>query len=120
MTRLVAPLLAALALGLAGCNSGGFSRVNQTQVVLTSNNYRVVETGLKGSDTGFRVLGIGFSPQYSKAMQKLRILAELDDRPRALINIATDNNTWNYGIVMGGDIVITADVIEFTGPPGGH
>ena len=104
----------------SGCHSGAFAQIQQTQVMLTSNNYRVLETGLRGSDSGIRVLGIGTSPNYSKAMQKIRILAELEDRPRALVNVTEDYNTWNYGLVMGGTLVITADLIEFTGPPNGR
>jgi hypothetical protein len=116
--------LASLGLGglllLSGCHSGAFAQIQQTNVVLTSNNYRVLETGLRGSDSGFRVFGIGASANYSKAMQKIRILAELEDRPRALINVTEDLNEWNYGIVSGSTIVITADLIEFTGPPTGR
>ena len=105
---------------LAGCHSGHFAQVQSTQAVLTSNNYKVLETGLRGSDTGFRVFGIGASPQYAVAMQKLRILAELEDRPRALINVTEDYNTYNLGIVSGGTIIITADLIEYTAPTTGH
>ncbi|RMG19073.1 MAG: hypothetical protein D6731_00395 [Planctomycetota bacterium] len=118
--RWTSALLCATALALTGCHTGYFAQVQQTNVTLTSNNYRVLETGLRGSDSGYRVFGIGTSANYSKAMQKIRVLAELEDRPRALINVTVDENSWNYGIVSGTTIVITADLIEFTGPPNGR
>ncbi|MCA8924999.1 MAG: hypothetical protein KDD82_24530 [Planctomycetes bacterium] len=105
---------------LAGCTSDGAFRNNITNVTLTSNNYRVIQTGVRGSDVGFKVFGIGPNAQFSKALEKVRILAELDDRPRALVNVTEDVSSYNVGIVSGDSVVITADVIEFTGPPNGR
>ncbi len=106
---------------LGGCSSeSNFAQLNSTQAVLTSNNYTVVQTGLRGTDNGFRVFGIGSYAQYGTALEKIRVLAELDNRPRALINITEDYNYYNIGIVAGGTRIVTADVIEFTGPPNGN
>lgn len=119
MKRLSLLFVVVACLVSAGCHSGGFSKTNQTQVILTSNNYRILQTGVKASDTGFRAFGIGPHAQYARAMGKLRILAELDDRPRGLINITEDYGWFNVGIVMGETITLTADVIEYTGPTSG-
>ena len=121
MTRTVRALALLTCLLSTGCLSDGhFAQMQSTQAVLTSNNYRVLETGLRGSDTGFQVFGIGPSATYAKALQKIRILAELEDRPRALVNVTEDTTSYNFGIVSGQTIVITCDLIEFTGPPNGN
>jgi hypothetical protein len=113
-----------LALGLlllSGCGSlGDFNGQHSSQAVMTSNNYQVVETGVRGADAGFKVFGIGGHAQYATALDKIRILAEMDKRPRALINVTKDYNWFNLGIVSGDSVVVTADVIEFTGPPNGN
>ena len=99
MSRAHVVLLVAVLGLLGGCHSGEFAKRNTTQVVLTGNNYRVLQTGVKGSDTGLRVFGIGSSARYAVALGKIRILAELDDRPRALINITEDHQGYYLGIV---------------------
>lgn len=105
---------------ISGCgHTGQFNAVNSTDVTLTSNNYRVIESGLSATDVGFKVFGIGDHASYAKAMSKLRILAELDGRPRALINITEDVDWWNLGLVSGDAIGLSCDVVEFTGPPNG-
>ena len=76
-------------------------------------------TNVKGDDVGFKVFGIGNSAQFSTALEKIRVQAQLDDRSRALINVTIDDNWWTVGIVGGETLTITADVIEFTGPPTG-
>lgn len=113
-------LILALALGwMAGCHSGDFVRVNGTETMLQSNNYRVVMTGVRGQDAGFKVFGIGGSAQYSTCLEKIRVLAELEGRSRALVNVTQDENWWNVGIVSGETLTVTCDVVEFTGPPNG-
>lgn len=116
MRRLI--LAFALA-GVAGCHSGEFVKHNSTDTLLQSNNYRVVQTSVKGSDTGFRVFGLGSHAQYSKCMEKIRVVAELEGRSRALVNVTEDENSFNIGIVSGETLTISADVVEFTGPPTG-
>jgi hypothetical protein len=114
-------MILALLLGsLLGCGSNGeFVVGNATQTLLQGNNYRVVMTGVRGEDSGFRVFGIGTDPQYSTCMEKIRVLAELEGRSRALANVSEDRFWFNIGIVSRSSIKITADVIEFTGPPNG-
>ena len=121
MFRLVscAALLLAITI-VGGCgHTGAFNAVNSTSVDLTSNNYRVIETNLSASDTGFKVFGVGDHASHGKAMAKLRVLAELDGRPRALINLTEDADWWNLGIVSGDTLLLSCDVVEFTGPPNG-
>lgn len=118
MSRMLVVLAALL---LSACNNiGTLNGIVQTNTTLTSNNYRVVMTGVKGGDAGFRVFGIGGSAQISTAMEKIRAQAQLEERPRALINVTVDDSYWTVGIVGGSSLTVTADVIEFTGPPNGN
>ncbi len=104
---------------LGGCgNAGSFMRTNETKTVLTSNNYRVIMTSVAGSDDGFRVFGIGPRAKYSAALAQIREQAQIKDRSRALINITEDDDWYNVLIVAGETLTVTADVIEFIGPPG--
>lgn len=103
-----------------GCgNSGGFTKTNETKTVLTSNNYRIIMVGVAGSDDGFRVFGLGPRAKFSAALAQIREQAQLKDRSRALINITEDDDWYNALIVAGETLTVTADVIEFIGPPGG-
>lgn len=104
---------------LAGCHSGEFIKVNGTETLLQANNYRVVMVGVKGQDSGFKVFGLGGSAQYSTCLEKIRVLAELEGRSRALVNVTEDTNWWNIGLASGETLTVTADVVEFTGPPTG-
>jgi hypothetical protein len=116
--RLLSGLL--LAGVLAGCgNTGGFTKMNETRTNLTSNNYRVIMTSVAGADDGFRVFGIGTRAKFSAALAQIREQAQIKDRSRALINITEDDDWFNTLIVAGETLTVTADVIEFTGPPGG-
>lgn len=112
-------ILALALMALAGCHGGDFTKQNATEVMLQANNYRVVMSGIRGEDSGFRVFGLGGWGQYSRAMDKIRVQAQLDDRSRALINVTEDTNWWTIGIVGGDTLTLTADVVEFTGPPTG-
>ena len=113
-------LISSLALlAASGCHNGSYNSANSTQAILTSNNYKVIMTNVKGDDAGFKVFGIGNTAQYSIAMEKIRVQAQLEDRPRALINVTQDENWWTIGIVAAETLTLTADVIEFTGPPTG-
>lgn len=121
MTKRILSCLPLLLVGLLqGCgNSGNFMRTNETKTVLTSNNYRVIMTGVAGSDDGLRVFGLGTRAKYSAALAQIREQAQIKDRSRALINITEDDDWYNAFIVAGETLTITADVIEFIGPPGG-
>jgi hypothetical protein len=105
---------------LQGCgNNGDFMRTNETKTVLTSNNYRVIMTGVAGSDDGLRIFGIGTKAKYSAALAQIREQAQIKDRSRALINVTVDDDWYNVLIVAGETLTVTADVVEFIGPPGG-
>jgi hypothetical protein len=110
-------LLASLATGCG--NTGGFTKTNETRTNLTSNNYRIIMVGVAGEDDGFRVFGLGTRAKFSAALAQIREQAQIKDRSRALINITEDDDWYNVGIVAGETLTVTADVIEFTGPPGG-
>jgi hypothetical protein len=118
--RALALLVLVGSLLLNACHTGMITSGINTNTTLTSNNYRVVMTGVKGEDAGFRVFGFGQSAAHHKAMDKIRVQAQMDERPRALVNITVDDSHWNIGIVAASYLTITADVIEFTGPPNGN
>jgi hypothetical protein len=66
-----------------------------------------------------RIFWIGSSPTYGAAMNKLRQEAQLHDRRSALVNVTWDVQ-WSllwpaFGVRR---ITLTADVVEFTDPPG--
>lgn len=119
--RRIAILISSLTLLLAtGCSSVAlFPTGTATQSVLTSNNYKVVQTNVTGSDSGFQVFGIGNNAKMSVCMEKIRVQAQLEDRSRALVNVTIDDSFWNIGIVSADSLVVTADIIEYTGPPTG-
>ena len=124
MKRVILSLaVATLSFGLAGCaNYGEFGLGMHTQAsaVMAGNNYRVVQTAVQASDSGFKVFGLGGDPKYSTVFDKIRAQAQLDGRPRALVNVTEDDEFFTLGfIVSSRTITITCDVIEFTGPPGG-
>ncbi len=116
--RLLSCLLLAGLLGGCG-NAGNFMKTNETKAVLTSNNYRVIMTNVVGQDDGLRVFGFGPKAKYSAALAQIREQAQIKDRSRALINITEDDDWYNIFIVAGETLTITADVIEYIGPPGG-
>jgi len=119
MTKRLLSCLLLLGL-LGGCgNAGGFLKTNETTTMLTSNNYRVIMTNVVGSDDGLRVFGLGTRAKYSAALAQIREQAQIKDRSRALINITEDNDWYNMLIVGGETVTVTADVIEFIGPPTG-
>ena len=117
--RRIAVLISSVALLLAtGCSSDGFFPAGTTtQAVLTSNNFRVVMTNVKGGDAGFKVFGIGNNAHMYVCLEKIRVQAQLEDRSRALVNVTVDDSWWTLGIVSGDSLTVTADVIEYTGPP---
>ena len=116
--RLLACLFAAALLGGCG-NDGNFVKTTETTSVLTGNNYRVIMTNVVGSDDGLRVFGLGPRAKYSAALAQIREQAQIKDRSRALINITEDHDWYNILIVAGDTLTITADVIEYIGPPNG-
>jgi hypothetical protein len=119
MTKRILSLLV-LACLLTGCgNAGSFTKLNDTRTNLTSNNYRVIMTNVIGQDDGIRVFGIGTKAKWSAALAQIREQAQIKDRSRALINVTEDDDWYNVLIVAGETLTITADVIEFIGPPGG-
>ncbi len=109
-----------LLVGLSGCYSSPyFPTGTTTQAVLNGNNYRVVQTSLQASDTGFRVFGFGSDPNMHVVMDRIRAQAQLDGRPRALVNVTLDDSGFNIGIVSSHSITLSADVVEFIAPAGG-
>ena len=91
-----------------------------TKVVLGGNNFKVVRTNVQGFDSGVRVFfGIfGASPTFGQAMANLRQQADIANSSRALINLTEDvKRVWLPPFYTSKTIILTADVVEFTGGP---
>lgn len=113
-------LLPYSALVLSGCATSSGLHAEQTQVHLREGNYRVVAESVRGTSSSLRIFGIGGGPSFAEAMAQLRSRALLvgSEAPRALINLTQDESTTIYlgPVVMGHELVLTADVIEFDRP----
>jgi hypothetical protein len=119
-------LLAAVAIlivaAMGGCASRGkITGSTGTDVNLTGNNYRVIKAGARGEDFGFRLFGIipFVSPSYADAQAELyaSVGESLKGRAVALANQTEDWSTLYLILFSIPKITLTADVIEFTGPP---
>lgn len=120
----VVALLPCVVPALGGCATSSGLHAEQTQVHLREGNYRVVAESVRGTSSSLRIFGIGGGPSFAEAMAQLRSRALLvgSEAPRALINLTQDESTTIYlgPIVMGHELVLTADVIEFDRPASGQ
>lgn len=118
-TRLL-PLLASFVwlLCLPGCLiSSELVAGSGTEVELTQSNYKYVHQNLRGTDTGFWLLGIIplVSPSVVDAMEDVVGQAQLvQSGPRGLVHV-TQESAYNYFLLFAlPRITVRADVIEFT------
>ena len=110
-------ILILLCLCLASCSTLGIMpHLSITQTELGSKNFKVLKTGVKGSDAGFALL-LGLipisSPTYADAMKNLRSHIEMEGKSVALANITEDKSSFNLLLFVIPRIIITADIIEF-------
>jgi hypothetical protein len=118
--NLILTIVALSTMLFAGCSSEGAYRAsNATQVNLTGNNYKIIQTGVLGKSYGFKLLGFIpiVSPMLSEA--KANIWKSMNE-PTAGRSIALANNTEDrsslYLILFSIPCVTeTADIVEFTG-----
>lgn len=109
----------ALAPALSGClTTSELVAGSGTEVQLTQSNYRYVQQNLRGTDTGFWLLGIipFVSPSVTHAMDDVVVQARLmqGTPSRALVHVAQERS-WNYFVLFAlPQIAVRADVIEFT------
>jgi hypothetical protein len=105
---------------LAGCASQGeFRQSSGTQVSLAGNNYKILKTGVKGTSTGFKLLGLIpiVPPNMADAKQSLYASCgeSLTGRSVALANETEDRSSVYLILFSLPRYTITADVVEFNG-----
>jgi hypothetical protein len=113
----------ALAACLAACttNVGQFLPDTGSDVLLREKNYRLVRAHAVGQSSGvflFCLIPLT-SPTFSEAKQKLddSVGEKLEGRAIALTNRSIDRSSTNALLYSIETITLTADVIEFEGPP---
>ena len=99
---------------LAGCMTVG--GIPKSDTCLTEKNYRVVETNVRGEDTGFRLLGlISFEePSHSDAMRNIHEQVNMQGKSMALANVTNDLSVGYFILFSIPRLTISADLIEFT------
>jgi len=108
---------------LTGCANVGEMKGGRTDtsVSLAGKNYKVVQAGVMGHSSGFRLLCIIpiVSPNYASAKASLykSIKEPITGRAVALANQTEDKSTLNLLLFSIPRVTITADVIEFTDEP---
>lgn len=119
MKKLIIAAFCVMTLALTGCMGMGslnHNTLNQTQVVLQQNNYKVVKT-VEGKTHSFYFLGMGGNSQQTmkeNAVNNMFKNAELKDG-QAIINISTTTAVRTVlGIYMERDVTAYGTVIEFT------
>jgi len=105
---------------LTGCSSEGTMKGGHTdtQVSLAGKNYKVIQAGVMGHSSGFRLLGIVpiISPNYASAKASLykSVGQPLTGRAVALVNQTEDRSSLYLILFSIPRVTITADIIEFT------
>lgn len=111
---------------LTGCANVGEIKGGHTDtsVSLAGKNYKVVQAGVMGHSSGFKLLGLIsiVSPNYANAKASLykSIKEPMTGRAVALANETEDRSSLYLILFSIPRVTITADVIEFTDvAPGG-
>lgn len=114
-------VMLASAIGCSGFNALYPVYNNSTEVQLTGNNFRVVQSNVRGEAKGLHLLGIIpiWTPSLNEAMEQLRESAALEGRPRALTNVIVDSTDLFLILFSIPTMTVTADVIEFGEESGG-
>jgi hypothetical protein len=93
--------------------------LHSTQVGLSGNNYRIIQTNVTAVSKGFKILGFITikSPSYVKAMSDLYAQTHIrEGRPQALANVVHETAGMNLILFSMPKIRVRADLIEFIGP----
>ena len=104
---------------LAGCagSMGSYSPCNDTQVQLSEANYRIIQSGVTGESQCWYFLSLipaGNTELYKMAMDNLRSKIKVKDKSIAIVNVTQDLTIYNYILMSGQRLTITADIVEFT------
>lgn len=122
MRKLKFPVLAiALVFMLSSCGVGAAyvfnHNANTTQVQLSRNNFRVVDKVVGSSDVAYVLIFGGRTKKqlYQNAYADMINNADLQQGPRALINILTEEHIGGVPpFFYRRTITVSANVIEFT------
>lgn len=101
---------------MIGCVSvGKLPYESATSTALNKANFRVIKSGARGTDMGFRLLCILplIAPSYADAMQDLRSEANMVGKAATLMNVTQDESQIILLLFSLQKITITADIIEF-------
>lgn len=121
MKRLALSLLTASLLSACGMSSAVITNQNQnsTQVILSGNNFRVVQQ-VKGSASVqyfFFMGGTWKGSLYARAYSEMMSQVNMMEGPRAIVNVVTSENVDGlFPLYFLKTITVSAEVIEFTGP----
>jgi len=104
---------------LTGCSTEGeFRQSTGTSVSLAGNNYKLIKEGVRGTSSGFRLLGIIpiVSPTHAGAKASLyeSVGQPLTGRSVALANETEDRSSLYLILFSIPKITVTADLVEFT------
>jgi len=111
-------LLTIVLLTFASCGvtRGYLGNENQTSVILSQNNYKVVKNA-QGDATGTVILGFAVNQKdlYNQAKKELVSNSDMIGTSRALVNYTIDENVKGsfLWIVKKKTITMSAQVIEF-------
>lgn len=94
--------------------------LHNTQVELTGNNYRILQTNLVARSRGFKLLGFITikSPSYVQAVSRLCSQARIEEgHAQVLANVVYETGGMNLILFSLPKIRIRADLVEFTDEP---
>jgi len=111
-------ILVFLTFVLSACASGPAGDLrysNQTRTDLTKNNYRVIDSNVRGESKGFNFLGFIpiVSPSYADAMGAIHDKIDMEGKAAALANVAKDYSSVYLILFSIPKLTVTADVVEF-------
>jgi len=108
---------------LTGCSTEGeFRQSTGTSVSLAGNNYKLIKEGVRGTSSGFRLLGFIriVDPTHADAKASLyeSVGQPLTGRSVAMANETEDRSSLYLILFSIPKITITADLVEFIDTPG--
>lgn len=116
---LTAAVLVVLAAGCSTTRVTNNASSTQTQIDLNHANYKMIKAGAEGRSYGFRLL-LGIipitAPNTATARADLyKRVGDVNGKSVALINVTEDRSTTWLLLFSIPKLVITGDVVEFTG-----
>lgn len=90
--------------------------VGYTEIVLKENDFKTVQTHLKGSADCAYIFNIplGDTNVLSKALGQIRDSAAMEGKPAMLVNFTKDETIFSILFYKKHKVTLTADMIEYT------